>query len=239
MKPKGAFPGDSAAEDQEPCRPEAGKGSSQDFRLRMAIDFAVTGDLRFCSHQEMMRMLTRSCVRAELPLRYTSGFNPHPRLSLPLPKPVGIASEAERLVLELSEPIEIEEVMNRLQAVLPEGVVLESARKLESNKGPVASQVTYTASLEHVNHAEVSRKAAELMKFEPIPYRREIHGQTQPREIDLRPYIDAIRVEADQVWFTLNVTPGGTAKPAEICDVLGVGKTHVNHLICRRAVTWI
>lgn len=70
---------------------------------RIAIRFAIRGDLRFLSHQDSMRLFERAAVRAQLPLRWSGGFNPRPRLSLPLPRPVGVAGEDELLVLELEE----------------------------------------------------------------------------------------------------------------------------------------
>ena len=59
--------------------------------------------MRFLSHAETARVLQRACVRAAVPVRYSEGFNPHPRLSLPLPRPVGVESEDELLVVRLCE----------------------------------------------------------------------------------------------------------------------------------------
>ena len=65
----------------------------------LAIRFKVEGTLRFLSHAETVRLLERACVRAGLRLRYSEGFNPHPKLSLPLPRPVGVESDEELLCL--------------------------------------------------------------------------------------------------------------------------------------------
>ena len=66
----------------------------------------MDGDIRFVSHRDTLRLFARAATRAEVPLRYSGGFNPHPRVTIPVPRPVGVASDVERLVLELTEPLE-------------------------------------------------------------------------------------------------------------------------------------
>ncbi|GAF87148.1 unnamed protein product, partial [marine sediment metagenome] len=63
-------------------------------RERWVFGYDVDGDLRFISHHDMLRLFARSLARAALPVRFSEGFNPHPRLSIPLPRPVGVASQA-------------------------------------------------------------------------------------------------------------------------------------------------
>lgn len=65
------------------------------------VRFAVRGWLRFLSHAETVRVFERGCARARVPVKYTQGFNPHAKLSLPLPRPVGVASDDELLILRL------------------------------------------------------------------------------------------------------------------------------------------
>ena len=94
------------ATDEGPCFAKRGVTQRQ-ARYRLRIDFSVDGDIRFLGHRDMLRLFARAVVRSAfggLAVRYTQGFNPHPRLSIPLPRPVGIASDAECLVLELTEP---------------------------------------------------------------------------------------------------------------------------------------
>lgn len=67
----------------------------------LVIKFKVGGALRFLSHAETLRLFQRACVRAGINIRYSQGFNPRPRLSLPLPRPVGVESGDELLCLRL------------------------------------------------------------------------------------------------------------------------------------------
>ena len=67
----------------------------------MVIRFKIGGSLRFLSHAETLRLFERACVRAGLNLQYSQGFNPHPRFSLPLPRPVGVESDDELLTIRV------------------------------------------------------------------------------------------------------------------------------------------
>ncbi|MBI4580945.1 MAG: DUF2344 domain-containing protein, partial [Planctomycetes bacterium] len=93
-----------------------------EIRYRIAIRFAVQDDVRFISHHDTMRMFERALARTDLPVRFSEGFNPRPKLSLPLPRPVGIATTADVLVVELTQPVVPEEALGRLAAQMPRGV---------------------------------------------------------------------------------------------------------------------
>ncbi|MBN2271219.1 MAG: DUF2344 domain-containing protein, partial [Sedimentisphaerales bacterium] len=63
----------------------------------MLLKFRIWGNLRFLSHAETMKVFQRACARAGLDVAHTEGFNPRPRLSLPLPRSVGVESDEELL----------------------------------------------------------------------------------------------------------------------------------------------
>ncbi len=75
----------------------------------LVIKFKVGGALRFLSHAETLRLFQRACVRAGINIRYSQGFNPRPKLSLPLPRPVGIESDDELLCLKVNKGIRAQE----------------------------------------------------------------------------------------------------------------------------------
>ena len=62
----------------------------------------------------MMRLFRRAVVRAGLPVSYSQGFNPHARISAPLPRPVGMASQAELVMVWMTEPVELDAALERL-----------------------------------------------------------------------------------------------------------------------------
>ena len=93
---------------------------------RLRVRYAKRGRLRFTSHRDFSRAFERAVVRARLPMAYSSGFHPHPRISYAGASPTGAASEAEYLELGLSQESDPGEVLAALDAALPPGLdVLE------------------------------------------------------------------------------------------------------------------
>ena len=93
---------------------------------RLRIRYAKRGRLRFTSHRDFARAFERALVRAAIPMAYSSGFHPHPRISYAGAAPTGSASEAEYLELALAEVVVPAEVHAMLDEALPPGLdVLE------------------------------------------------------------------------------------------------------------------
>jgi radical SAM-linked protein len=78
--------------------------------------------MRFASHRDVARAFERGVRRAGLPIAYSSGFSPHPKISYAGGAPTGVASEAEYLTLGLTSPQAADQVREQLDAVLPDGI---------------------------------------------------------------------------------------------------------------------
>jgi radical SAM-linked protein len=103
---------------------------------RLRVRYAKRGRLRFTSHRDFSRAFERAVFRARVPMAYSSGFNPHPRISYAGAAPTGSASEAEYLELALAEVVVPADVHAMLDEALPPGLdVLEVA---ESPGGSLA-----------------------------------------------------------------------------------------------------
>ncbi|MBL0747201.1 DUF2344 domain-containing protein [Nocardioides sp. G10] len=98
---------------------------------RLRVRYAKRGRLRFTSHRDFSRAFERAVFRARVPMAYSSGFNPHPRISYAGAAPTGSASEAEYLELALAEVVVPADVHAMLDEALPPGLdvldVVESA----------------------------------------------------------------------------------------------------------------
>ncbi len=93
---------------------------------RLRIRYAKRGRLRFTSHRDFSRAFERAVFRARIPMAYSSGFNPHPRISYAGAAPTGSASEAEYLEIALAEVSDPAAVHTSLDEALPDGLdVLE------------------------------------------------------------------------------------------------------------------
>ncbi|GAB3251958.1 TIGR03936 family radical SAM-associated protein [Nocardioides dilutus] len=103
---------------------------------RLRVRYAKRGRLRFTSHRDFSRAFERAVFRARVPMAYSSGFNPHPRISYAGAAPTGSASEAEYLELALAEVVDPATVHAALAEALPDG--LDIVEVVESPGGSLA-----------------------------------------------------------------------------------------------------
>jgi radical SAM-linked protein len=106
---------------------------------RLRIRYAKRGRLRFTSHRDFSRAFERAVFRARIPMAYSSGFNPHPRISYAGAAPTGSASEAEYLEIALAEVVDPGAVRAELDDALPEG--LDLLEVVESPGGSLADRL--------------------------------------------------------------------------------------------------
>ena len=89
---------------------------------RIRVKYAKRGRLRFTSHRDFSRALERAVRRSRIPIAYSSGFTPHPRISYAGASPTGVASEAEYLEMALQDRVDLAEVLIKLDEALPIGL---------------------------------------------------------------------------------------------------------------------
>jgi radical SAM-linked protein len=91
--------------------------------------FAKKGPMIYIGHLDLMRLFTRAMRRAELPLKMSEGFSPHPKFSLKRALKLGVESENEEGSVVLRIPQDAEEFKNKLQEQLPEGVIIKHVER--------------------------------------------------------------------------------------------------------------
>ena len=90
--------------------------------------FSKQGLMRYISHLDLMRLFMRAMRRADLPLKMSEGFSPHPKLSLKRALKLGLESQHEEAAIVLRFPVELVDFKNRLQKQLPEGIVIKDVQ---------------------------------------------------------------------------------------------------------------
>lgn len=101
--------------------------------------FAKTGRARYISHLDLSRAMSRALRRAGIPLWYTEGYNRHPYVTFAAPLSLGYEGLQETMDLRLQEPMPMEELVRRLNAVLPEGLQVLAAAPARDKAGDVAA----------------------------------------------------------------------------------------------------
>ena len=140
---------------------------------RLRIRYAKRGRLRFTSHRDVSRAVERAVVRAEIPMAYSSGFHPHPRISYAGASPTGAASEAEYVELGLAEVRDPAEIGRALDAALPEG--LDVTTIVESPGGSLADLLVASSWLVEMRGADpaaVTAAVATFLDTESVPVER-------------------------------------------------------------------
>jgi radical SAM-linked protein len=165
---------------------------------RIRLQYAKRGRLRFCSHRDFARAFERSLRRAEVPMSYSAGFHPHPRISYVGAAPTGVGSEAEYLEIALARRCEPEQVRAALDAVLPDGLDMVRAVDVEDCRpGSLAEQMH--ASLWRIELAADPAVAADavarLLAAESVPVDRLTKDGV--RSLDARAALVAAEVSGD------------------------------------------
>ena len=194
--------------------------------MRIRITFAKVGPLRYTGHLDLHRLWERAARRAELPLAYSQGFHPQPKLAIAAALPLGFSSRCEVLDMRLEHEIPLEGLREKLQETLPTGIQVVSVEsvdeKLPALQTLVASaeyRVTLTDSSSplRVDSVELKRRIDSVMETKSII--RERRGKTY----DLRPLIEELDLEADgTIFMRLAAREGATGRPEEVLDNLGI-----------------
>ncbi|MBI4716795.1 MAG: DUF2344 domain-containing protein [Planctomycetes bacterium] len=207
-------------------------------RFRWVFAYTVHGDLRYISHHDTLRLFQRALVRADIPLRWSEGFNPHPRMTIPLPRPVGIASDAECIVVDTTCAIDAQDARRRLSATLPDDMRITDVRRLGQGETLQPAAVRYRLDVNGADRQRLEEQLRALRDAATIPVLRHRADGRQHTTIDLRPYLAEIGFDGGHVQFTLRVTGEGTARPSEIAALLGYEATSINHRMTRLEIQW-
>lgn len=189
--------------------------------LRYRIRVARQGLSRFISHNDQIEIFRRASRRAGLPLSYTSGFSPQPKMSFGPAVSVGYESNAEYFEVELDKHKNPEEIRSALAAQMPEGFRVLSVRQIPSvfpSLEVLCNVVDYTAYL------DVSPGMKEdIRRFngaETFIYEKVSSGGMKS-EIDLKKLVRRLEViDENSVFFSENIEPGKTVKPEKILAFL-------------------
>jgi len=95
---------------------------------KVNFSFSKKGLMRYISHLDLMRLFMRAMRRADLPLKMTEGFSPHPKLSLKRALKLGLESDNEEASIVLKFPVVPDDFKNKLQKQLPEGIQVKDVQ---------------------------------------------------------------------------------------------------------------
>ena len=222
--------------------------------IMLVIKFRIGGPLRFISHAQTLNVFQRACIRAGIKIRYSQGFNPRPRLSLPLPRPVGVASDDEMLCLRVHRsacPQENDcittQVYNSLSEQLPQGLELLSVSVVEAKASfqPCSAKYALAVRKEYLNE-ELKAKIKRLLASDSIKIQRQTaktksrfrNRESKVKNIDVRGFLESIELGPDGIIVECKVTPAGSIRVEEILKLLDLDAEKLALPVRRTSVQW-
>jgi radical SAM-linked protein len=197
--------------------------------MRLRITFTKQGALRYTGHLDLHKLWERTARRAELPLAYSLGFHPQPKMNIAAALPLGFSSRCEVLDMRLQNDILLDGLCEKLQATLPAGIRVLNVERVDDGEPALQTQVTaaeYEVALkEPIDGPELERRIETLMGTGTLPRQR------RGKNYDLRPLIEDLSLNPTRsplegrgsvIFMRLAAREGATGRPEEVVDSLGI-----------------
>ncbi|MGB3366041.1 MAG: TIGR03936 family radical SAM-associated protein [Acidaminobacteraceae bacterium] len=179
------------------------------------------GVMKFISHLDMVRLTERTFRRAKLPLRFSNGFNPHPKISFGAPLSVGVTSDYEVLDVELIEEIDINEFLANQEKFVPAGITFFEGKYIDKSKALMSmlSDATFMlrTNVTSISLEELRVKLDEFLALDEIMIEKATKKKII-KQVNIKPLIGNFAiVSADDNEIISNVTvvsgSSGNLKP--------------------------
>jgi radical SAM family uncharacterized protein/radical SAM-linked protein len=208
-----------------------GRIRTKPIKKKVRLSFTKKGEVRFISHLELAHVFHRASKRADLPLSYSEGFHPMPRIVFATAIPVGMESRMEIVDMELEGRITSREVKEKLNQTLPQGIEILEAEEVPLSS-PCSSALTpsvYWIPLNRViSKEEAIPRIHKALEEEEFIIHQERKGKG--RRVDVRPLIEKMEVREGRedsgetppwgIELVLQNGRGRTAKPTEIIGAI-------------------
>jgi radical SAM-linked protein len=198
---------------------------------RLRVKFSRGEEVKFISHLDIMRMWQRVFIRAGVPLAYSEGFNPHPRLSLAVPLALGVTSEAELMDVMLSRWFSPHSFSTAVGRQLPYGIEVLQVLNTPLTLPSLQSQVRlaeYRVILEtQKDRDDIEDAIASIMAKKELQWQH--HRDTGIRYYDLRALIDQLRfIDLGDGRCTIDMRlrcdSSGSGRPEQVAAASGFDK---------------
>jgi radical SAM-linked protein len=190
--------------------------------MRIQITFSKQGPLRYTGHLDLHRLWERAARRAELPLAYSQGFHPQPKMNIAAALPLGFSSRCEVLDMRLEQDIQLNGLVEKLNDTMPEGIRVTQVDQVMDERAPALQTQVVSAEYEVTSKetafgSDLKRKIDSVMESESIIRTR------RNKEYDLRPLVEELKlISENKLFMKLTAKEGATGRPEEVLDVLGI-----------------
>lgn len=200
---------------------------NQPSKYRLRLVFAKKSAIKYIGHLDLSLAWERGLRRAGLPLAYSKGFNPRPKMQFASELPLGALGSAEIIDIILYDSVDPEDVHKRLQASLPAGIELHTVETVPVKSPtlqPLLRQAEYRVLVEtELPQAELSARIEALLGADKIIQTRRRGKKVE--EFDLRPLLHDLRLETmgendAQLHMRLSAGQWGNLRPETVLKAL-------------------
>jgi radical SAM-linked protein len=194
--------------------------------MRIRITFAKTGTLRYVGHLDLHKMWERIARRAGLPLAYSQGFHPQPKIQLAAALPLGFSSRCELVDLWIEGETDLARLPADLQGTVPPGLKILDVAGVDEKGPPLQTQIL-SAEYEVTLPAETERDRL-TKHLRSITEADSLPRERRGKAYDMRPLIEALELIGPEVngnahlVMRLSAREGATGRPEEVLDALGI-----------------
>ena len=192
------------------------------FDMRLRITFSKTGPAKYSGHIDLHKTWERILRRAGLPLAYSQGFHPQPRIQLAVALPLGVTSECELIDVWLTDEIDLEKATLALRTAVSPGIGILSVQPVAVSLPPLQTLAQAADYIVAVSNPppDLELRVAAFLTAQTLP--REKRG----KPYDLRPLVESLSVAGHSLHMRLAARDGATGRPEEVIDALGLGGHH-------------
>jgi len=198
---------------------------------KVLIKYTKLNRMKFLSHLELIRVVERALRRAEIPLKFSQGFNPHPKISFAAPLPVGVSSEGEYMHIELEREIDLDKFRKKINLLLPSGIKFILIKYVDEKADSLMSIVNYGSYAvkcpikSKFNNVMICKAMENFLKKEEIPYEKRSNKTKKVKIINIREMIkDLYLLDYDEEEFYLKMVLAtgsrGNLKPEVVIEKL-------------------
>lgn len=196
--------------------------------MKILCKFTKLGYLKFISHLDLVDLFQRTLFQNKVDVKFSEGFNPHPRMSIAYPLPLGIESKSEYMEIYLNSKIDLDEFVEKMNDRLPSGIkILEAKYDEDESISNKVKSVVYAFKLLKTFHdkndgIDIASEIDKINAMDEVEIER--RRKKGKRKIfvkeNAKDYLNKLELKDDALYAYIKMSEKGSLKPALIFDII-------------------